>query len=151
MGKWATIAICLLCIIIIIIIIIIIFITITVIFIVNVIVVVSIIIIIIIINKVYDKLKWNKSEIPAAWMPTIKLHVHKKRMVRHHLGWRLQLFKLLTASLLQAIRSTDCRASFIPRPTLFLNTPTRSATGMRSTLLIHILTGTHIGSRKLST
>ena len=41
-----------------------------------------------------------------------------------------------------------------PRPPPFLNTPTRPATilsGMRSSLLIEILTGTHVGSRKLFT
>ena len=40
----------------------------------------------------------------------------------------------------------------VPRPPPFLNTPTRPATilsGMRSSLLIEILTGTHVGSRKL--
>ena len=42
----------------------------------------------------------------------------------------------------------------VPRPPPFLNTPTRPATilsGMRSSLLIEILTGIHVGSRKLFT
>ena len=42
----------------------------------------------------------------------------------------------------------------VPRPPQFVNTPTRPATilsGTRSSLLIEIPTGTHVGSRKLST
>ena len=42
----------------------------------------------------------------------------------------------------------------VPRPPPFLNTPTRPATiqfGTRLILLIETLTGTHVGSRKLST
>jgi len=50
--------------------------------------------------------------------------------------------------------TTGIYDSPVPRTPPFLNTPRRPATilsGMRSSLLIEILTGTHIGFRKLFT
>ena len=50
--------------------------------------------------------------------------------------------------------TTGIYDSPLPRPPPFLNTPTRPATilfGKRSSLLIEILTGTHVGSGKLFT